>query len=266
MKASGVIRFWDLFRCCSESSINAGDRREVLVMLCTYNEVHNMPKMLDQLREHLPDADVLVVDDQSPDGTGDFVKTYAETDDRVHLLSRAGKLGLGTATRDGISWCLNQQLDGNDYQFLINLDADHSHDPAAAPKFLDCVRQDHIDVAVGSRYIPGGGLQGLRWHRRIISRCLNFYATRLLRLPITDCSGSYRCYRTASLRKLDLGKLKCKGYGFLEEILVALHRSGANFGEVPIQFETRHLGESKLGFSDIVGAIRVIHELALRLR
>ena len=243
----------------SMNDASADMTAKVLVMLCTYNERGNLPDMLNLLKEQLPEADVLVVDDNSPDGTADYVKQFQELNPQVHLMQRAGKLGLGTAVRDGMRWCLER-----DYDYLINLDADHSHNPASTPAMLEKCRQSDVDVSIGSRYIPGGGFPGLAWHRILISRCLNGYATRLLRLPVTDCSGSFRCYSTSALRKIDLAKLTCNGYGFLEEILVALHRSGAQLAEVPIQFETRMTGKSKLSFSDIVGALSVIHKMAFR--
>lgn len=231
----------------------------VLVLLCTYNEGENVGKMLAALNHALPSADVLVVDDNSPDGTADIVRKLAANDSRYHLLVRPGKLGLGTALRDGIRWCLDRQ-----YDYLINLDSDLSHNPNSVPTMLAACMRPNVDVAVGSRYVTGGSLDGLAWHRRLISRALNGYATRILRLPISDCSGSFRCYRTTALRRLDLSQLQCAGYGFLEEILVTMYRRGAKLAEVPIQFETRHAGESKLSLGDAVGALKVIHSLALR--
>lgn len=268
--------------------------RRVLVVFCTYDELDNLPVAIERLWGALPEAEVLVVDDNSPDGTGDWVRRQAEQQPRLHLLARPGKLGLGTALRDAIKWCL-----AGDYDFLINLDADLSHDPGAAPQLLAACRGDsyrselasspgapeesedfarssepsgfdgarqednQVDVVVGSRYIPGGDSEGLAWHRRLISKALNRYATTLLRLPLTDCSGSYRCYRVATLRQLELEQLTCTGYGFLEEILVALHGIGARFREVPIVFSTRHGGHSKLTLADAWGALRVINRLGL---
>lgn len=237
------------------------DGPRVLILLCTYNEVDNLPQVFDSLDQHLPAADILVVDDNSPDGTADVVRRRAEQDSRVHLLLRAHKQGLGRALRAGIAWFLERQ-----YDYLINLDADLSHDPASTPIMLKACLDSTADVALGSRYIPGGDIPGLAWHRRWISRCLNAYATRVLRLPISDCSGSFRCYSREALEKVDLDSLHCGGYGFLEEILVALHRGGAKLVEVPIRFEARFSGHSKLGLSDIFGVLKVIHSTALRRR
>jgi len=256
-----------------ESSAATGAKKalgvDTVVLLCTYNESDNIHKMMDSIAEHLPHADVLVVDDNSPDGTADFVRRHRRFlldwshDDRpaVYLLQRSGKHGLGTATREGLLWCLERS-----YEFIIQMDADLSHDPAAAPRLLEaCNASDStIDVAVGSRYIQGGRVEGLPPHRRCMSRLLNGYATRLLRLPIKDCSGSFRCYRTHVLQTLDFNRLSCSGYGFLEEILVALVRAGAVLHEVPIHFHTRYGGTSKLSWRDALGAIRVIHRLAFQ--
>ncbi len=252
----------------------------VIVLLCTYNEAENLPALFAQLAQHLPLADILVVDDNSPDGTAALVQAQASFRKQawdtavgggkvvqhksaaIYLLQRAGKYGLGTATRAGLQWCLEHR-----YDFIINLDADLSHDPVYAPRLLSaCTVGDNVaDVAVGSRYVSGGGgMRGLAFHRRWISRLLNVYATRLLGLPVKDCSGSYRCYRATSLKKLDFDRLVCPGYGFLEEILVALHRSGARLKEIPIEFLSRSQGQSKLGLSDAWGAMAVIHRLAIR--
>lgn len=261
-----------------QSSSPAVDAGRVLVLLCTYNEVENLPQLLAQLMTTLPQADFLVVDDNSPDGTGDWVKeqpafrpidrltsndvvSHSNRGGAVYLLQRSGKHGLGTATRAGLEWCL-----ARNYDFVIQLDADLSHPPAFAPQLLAACQSLHLpcDVAIGSRYVPGGGLQGLSPHRRWISRALNAYATTVLRLPIKDCSGSYRCYRIAALRRIDLSRLSCPGYGFLEEILVNLYRNGARLVEIPIQFEARLGGHSKLGIGDALGALQVIHRLAWR--
>lgn len=257
--AKRLINAMDQSVSTGEEANRAAEVR-IVVLLCTYNEAGNVEEMLRQIAEHLPSADVLVVDDNSPDGTGDLIRAAGKLDPRYHLLARSGKLGLGTATRDGLMWGVSKG-----YDFIINMDADLSHDPASLPALFSAVNEsEDVDVGVGSRYVPGGGFAGLAWHRQLISRGLNGYATRLLRLPIKDCSGSFRCYRVTTLAKLDFSKLTCPGYGFLEEILVALRDVGSNFVEVPIQFETRNAGESKLSWRDAAGAIRVIHQLAFR--
>lgn len=273
----------------STETTSSGSTNRVLILLCTYNEAQNVPLMVQQLHSALPRADILVVDDNSPDGTGQWVAQQSSNDCKLHLLSRAGKLGLGSATREGMRWALERN-----YDYLINMDADLSHRPTDVPRLLAACqgseevttsvhdssqaissnqvhepkeeqggreRRAACDVAVASRYLPGGGFANIAAHRRLMSWTLNRYANWLLKLPLTDCSGSFRCYRVAALRRLDLDSLKCNGYGFLEEILVALKQVGCRFAEVPIWFDARTLGRSKLSFADAWGAIKVIHSL-----
>ncbi len=231
----------------------------VLVLLCTYNEIGNLPKVVNLLTKQMPDADILVVDDNSPDGTGRWAAENAQQNSKLSVLCRAGKLGLGSATRDGIAWAL-----ARNYQYLINFDADLSHDPRDARTLLDvCLSAPaRIDVSIGSRYVSGGKTLGLSWFRRQASKIFNLYAIKMLKLPIRDCSGSFRCYRISKLRELETTKMTCNGYGFLEEILFHLHRRGARFVEVPITYEHRLSGTSKLSLSDACGALLVIHRLA----
>lgn len=231
----------------------------VLVLLCTYNERHNLPEMLTALWETLPDAHILVMDDNSPDGTGLWAMQEKEDKPKLHVVVRPGKLGLGSALRDGMRWCLQHQ-----YDYLINMDADQSHDPRVSPTLLEPCLADTSGqlVTIGSRYVTGGASTGLSPLRQALSRGLNLYASKLLRLPVRDCSGSYRCYPTSMLGKLDLDELACNGYGFLEEILKHLQAKGAKYQEVPITYHARGSGSSKLSLSDALGAIGVIHRLA----
>lgn len=240
--------------------------QRVLVLLCTYNERHNLPEMISALWNTLPGADILVMDDNSPDGTGQWAQEQAAAHQptqvaKLHVVVRPGKLGLGSALRDGIRWCLQHQ-----YDYLINMDADQSHDPRVCNTLLDPCLADTSGrlITIGSRYVTGGACTGLSPLRQGLSRGLNLYASRLLRLPVRDCSGSYRCYPTAMLGKLDLDELACNGYGFLEEILKHLQNQGARFQEVPITYHARGSGSSKLSLADALGAISVIHRLALR--
>lgn len=219
----------------------------------------NLPRAVEILQTVAPDCDVLVVDDNSPDGTGKWADNAAMASEHINVLNRSGKLGLGSALRDAIRWCLER-----DYDYLVNLDADLSHDPAKVPEFLRIAGTENVDVVIGSRYIPGGGTEGLSFFRKMLSRSLNRYAARVLQLPVRDCSGSYRCYRVSKLRKLKLDQLTCNGYGFLEEILVTLHRIGATLRETPITYHERHGGQSKLSWSDATGAMEVIRKLRVK--
>lgn len=235
--------------------------RSLLILLCTYNEAKNLPILVAQVQAALPTADFLVVDDNSPDGTGDWLRQAAISNSHLYLLSRPGKLGLGSAICAGMQWALDRN-----YEFLINMDADLSHRPADTPRLLEACQRSNCDVAVASRYLPGGGFTKIAVHRRLMSWSLNRYANWLLRLPLTDCSGSFRCYRTSALHRINLAMLSCTGYGFLEEILVALKDVGCTFQEVPIWFDARHMGRSKLGIRDAWGAIKLIHQLRNRGR
>jgi dolichol-phosphate mannosyltransferase len=243
----------------TESNKSESRPGRALIVLCTYNEIANLPQAVAILQHVAPECDVLVVDDNSPDGTGKWAAAQASVSERLHVLGRSGKLGLGSALRDAIRWCLER-----DYEFMINLDADLSHDPAKVPEFLKIARTENVDVVIGSRYIAGGGTEGLSIVRKILSRSLNRYATRVLQLPVRDCSGSYRCYRVSKLRELQLDQLTCNGYGFLEEILVTLHRLGAIVREIPITYHERHGGQSKLSWSDATGTMGVIWKLRRR--
>ncbi len=219
----------------------------------------NLPRAVEILQRVAPECDVLVVDDNSPDGTGKWASVESSSSERVNVLIRTSKLGLGSALRDAIRWCLKR-----DYEFMVNLDADLSHDPAKVPDFLKIARDENVDVVIGSRYIAGGGTEGLSFIRKILSHSLNGYAARVLQLPVRDCSGSFRCYRVSKLRELQLEQLTCDGYGFLEEILVTLHRLGATLRETPITYHQRHGGQSKLSWSDATGALGVIRKLRRR--
>ncbi len=212
-----------------------------LVVVCTFNERENLPLLVEAIFQFLPDAEVLVVDDNSPDGTGRWIEAAAEKDSRLHALVRCDERGLGGALRAGIHWAIEHQ-----YEWMLNLDADFSHDPAVLPRLLNCAREQTLDCVVGTRYAPGGAIEGWPLHRRWMSRIVNRFATKILRLPVSDCSGSLRCYRVEALRNIETLSLRSRGYAIFEELLVRLHRNGAKMGEIPITFQERRLGVSKL--------------------
>ena len=196
--------------------------------------------MLESLRRHCSAADLLVVDDDSSDGTAALADQFAAIDGRTHVLRRQGR-GLGGA----IAATMTAAIDGG-YDYLVNLDADFSHDPAAVPSLIDAATRRRCDVAVGSRYIPGGRIVGWPLHRRWMSRRVNRLAIGRLGLPVSDCSGSMRCYRVAALRRMDPTSLESDGYSVLEEVLYRLHQNGSSITEVPITFTDRTAGHSKL--------------------
>lgn len=229
-----------------------------LIALATYNERDNLPILLDAIFKYAPDCDVLVVDDSSPDQTGDWVRERGQTELRLKLLQRKGKLGLGTAILDAIRYAIE-----HDYDFLLNMDADRSHAPESIPLLRDRMGPD-CDVAIGSRYIAGGNVVNWPLSRRLMSRLMNLYVRIILGLNTRDNSGSFRCYKVEVLKKLDLSQFHSRGYSFFEEILYRLKRLGAQWVEVPICFTDRTAGESKINIGEVVSALWTITLLRIR--
>jgi dolichol-phosphate mannosyltransferase len=221
---------------------------KVLVTVCTYNEAKNVATLVPAIRQHLPQADILVVDDNSPDGTADVVRRFSDQDPHVSLLLRTSKSGLGAATIEGFRRGL-----AAGYEFIINLDADWSHPPDVLPKLLRAM--DHADVAIGSRYVPGGAVRGWPWSRHMMSAGINWYSRFWLGLTARDCSGAYRCYRSSLLQQVDFSRLRALGYAFQEEVLFRCQECGARIVEVPIVFVDRQVGQSKINGREIVRAL-----------
>lgn len=213
----------------------------LLVTLCTYNERENLEQLIPEIHRFAPDAHVLVIDDNSPDGTGQLADAMSADDERIHVLHREGKLGLGTATLAGFRYAIE-----HDYEHVLNMDADFSHHPRHIPELRDCLIR--VDVGIGSRYVPGGGVEGWGFKRHFMSRGINFYARTLLRLRTCDNSGSFRCYRVSRLAELDLDRFRSRGYAFQGEILYRCRRIGCTFEETPILFEDRRYGSSKINW------------------
>lgn len=228
-----------------------------LVALATYNEVETLPALVEEILAVLPEADVLVVDDSSPDGTGRWCERRAANEPRLLRIHRPEKLGLGSATLDAFRYAL-----ARDYEIMLTLDADGSHDPCHLPALVEATRS--ADVAIGSRYCAGGRIEGWPVARRALSRLLNGLSRALLRLPIRDTSGAFRAYRLAKLRELQLDEIRAPGYAYLEEVLWQLHGAGATFVEVPITFRQRRGGASKMSVSEAVQKVRTIVGLRLR--
>ena len=226
----------------------------LLISLCTYNERGNLGPLVEEIHLHAPEAHVLVVDDGSPDGTGDLADQLATEDSRIHVLHRAKKMGLGTALLAAMNYAMD-----NDYELLLNMDADFSHHPRHIPALV--ASADRVDIAVGSRYVPGGRVEGWGWKRKAMSWSINRYARLLLRLTVRDTSGSFRCYRLAKLRELDFSLFKARGYAVLQELLYRGRRIGCQMEEVPIVFKDRQVGESKINWREVAAALGVIARL-----
>jgi dolichol-phosphate mannosyltransferase len=226
-----------------------------LVALATYNEIENLPGLVDAILRMLPNADLLVVDDNSPDGSGRWCDVRAASEPRLSCLHRADKLGLGSATLAAIRYAVAQ-----DYDVIVTMDADWSHDPAHLPELVAAT--ERADVAVGSRYVEGGAIDGWPLHRRWLSRLINGLSRALLRLPIHDTSGAFRAYRVAKLRGLDLDRVRSNGFAYLEEILWHLAQCDARFTEVPITFHERRAGRSKTNLREAVGKVSTLVRLS----
>ena len=223
----------------------------LLLLVCTYNERENLPTLLDQMHAASPYADILIIDDNSPDGTADWIRERQRAEPRLRLISRSGKLGLGTAIKEGMQYAID-----HGYPWMINLDGDLSHDPQVIPTMIDHARQ--CDVAIGSRYVPGGGLIGCSWRRIWVSRSANTLARWIVGWTISDCSSAYRMYRVSNLKKIRLDQLRESGYGFLEEVLAHLLKEGARVVEVPIVYSERVRGKSKISLKEAYSTLSAL--------
>jgi dolichol-phosphate mannosyltransferase len=226
-----------------------------LVAIATYNEIENLPKLVDEVFHCAPGVEILIVDDNSPDGTGQWCDAQSRRDGRIHCLHRPGKLGLGTAIIAAMQFAIE-----HGFARLLTMDADFSHHPRYLP---DLLAESSHDVTIGSRYIAGGGVEGWPWFRRLMSRAVNLYARVLFGLPVRDCSGGFRCYRTDMLRRLDFTSVRSQGYSFQEEILWRLKRQGARFRETPIVFADRRRGKSKINAREALAALWIIFALGM---
>ena len=229
----------------------------LLVSLATYDEAKNLEPLVHEIRAHAPHAEILVIDDNSPDGTGAIADRLREALPGIHVIHRAGKQGLGTAVLAGMRYAIE-----NGFDYFLNLDADFSHPPRFIPAIL--AGMEGKDVMIGSRYVPGGGVEGeFNFKRKFMSTGINWYARLLLGLRTKDNSGSYRCYRVAKLRQIDLGRVRSRGYSFMEEILYWCRTVGCTMGETPILFENRRSGYSKINKAEAIKALQIIAELGV---
>ncbi len=243
-----------------ETSAIHHDPQRTLVTLCTYNERENIELLIPRILAAAPEVEILVVDDNSPDGTGEFADKLSTENSHIHVLHRPQKLGLGMATLAGMKHAID-----HGYDVWLNMDADFSHAPEQVPVLLDHMRQ--ADVVIGSRYVSGGGVVGWNWRRHVMSRTINWYARLMLGLKTRDNSGAFRCYRISRLRSLDFSRFRATGYAIQEELLYRCARLSCTFVETPILFEDRRFGESKINRKEAVLAVWVILQLAIdRLR
>jgi dolichol-phosphate mannosyltransferase len=235
----------------------ANPEPRILVSLATYNEAGNIASLIAAIHEVVPKADILVIDDNSPDGTGKIVEELKLKDARIHIIHRAGKLGLGTATLAAMDYAM-----ANNYDFLQNMDADGQHPPRYLPGIL--AGMSKYDIMIGSRYVKGGATENWPIARRMMSQCVNMLVRVLFRMPVKDASGAYRCYRVSKLRTARLERTKSRGYSFQQEVLFRCYKSGCTIGEYPILFENRRAGASKVNRKEAMRSMGMILYLGLR--
>ncbi len=215
-----------------------------VIVVPTYNEGENIEPFLRAVRKAAPTTDVLVVDDNSPDGTGVIAERIGAELDRIDVLHRAAKQGLGSAYREGFSIVLAGEQE-RAYDVVISMDADFSHDPEQLTEFIELIA-DGADVVIGSRYVPGGGTTDWPVHRQLLSKWGNAYTRTILGVSARDCTSGYRAYRATSLAAIDPGSATAEGYAFLTELVRRLTRDGATIVETPIIFRDRTRGKSKM--------------------
>ncbi|HEY3142509.1 MAG TPA: polyprenol monophosphomannose synthase [Acidimicrobiales bacterium] len=231
-----------------------------LVIIPTYLEAENIDEVLRQVRAAVPPTDILVVDDSSPDGTADLAKATSEQVGQVDVLVRPDKGGLGVAYRAGFEHAFD-----HGYEVIVQMDADFSHDPKALPQLLAKI-DEGADIAIGSRYIKGGNIPHWPVLRRLLSRIGNSYASLVLGMGIRDATAGYRAYRATTLRDVEPESTKATGYGFQVELAYRAHRQGAKIVEVPITFNDRVRGESKMSWHIIGEAMSLVTWWGLRDR
>ena len=227
-----------------------------VVIIPTYNEVENISALIPRVFEYLPQAHILVVDDNSPDGTGELADRWSEEDDRVFCLHRTEKAGLGRAYLAGFAWALER-----DYSHVFEMDADHSHDPSRLPALLAAT--ENAGVALGSRWVEGGGTEGWPLKRRLLSRGGSFYARTVLGVEIKDLTGGFKCFTREALESLGLENVETVGYGFQIELTWRALCAGIRVVEVPICFKERELGVSKMSMDIFSEALLLVWKLRL---
>ena len=216
---------------------------KMLVIVATYNEIDSLPRLVLQINQRLPQADILVIDDASPDGTGNWCEEVTDKYPQLSVVHREGKLGLGSAAIAGFQWAAER-----DYALVATMDADLSHAPESLVQMYEKMQApefEQVGVIIGSRYVRGGGTEGWPLSRRVASKVVNRFARLWLRLKTKDNSGAFRIYRQQALANLDLSSVRSTDYAYLEEILWRLNKQGVRMAEHPIVFRNRELGRSK---------------------
>jgi dolichol-phosphate mannosyltransferase len=228
-----------------------------IIIIPTYNELNNIQKLIPQLLEKYPSVNLLIVDDNSPDGTGDYVESFSKKNSRVNVLKREKKLGLGTAYIAGFRYALAEG-----YDYIFEMDADFSHDPKEIENFLCAVKE--YDLVLGSRYINGVNVVNWPMRRLLLSYFANIYTRFITGLPVRDATGGYKCFRRKVLESIDLDKVRSNGYAFQIEMTFKAWKKGYKIGEIPIIFIDRHQGSSKMSKKIVREAVTMVWKLRIR--
>lgn len=232
---------------------------DALVIIPTYNEQENVRNIMEAVLAATPRADVLFVDDDSPDGTGRIIDELVSAHDRVHVLHRSGKQGLGRAYIAGFTWALER-----DYEFVLEMDADFSHSPADVPRLIETA--ESVDLALGSRFV--GGIRVINWplQRLILSKAAALYVRVITGLPVMDPTGGFKCFRRVVLETIDLERIRSNGYSFQVEMNHRAWMLGFQLSEVPIVFEERRVGVSKMNSAIVIEALWMVWKILFRAR
>lgn len=231
------------------------DKENIVIVIPTYNECENIPLLIPEIRKQLPEAHILVVDDNSPDGTAQIVKDLSLCIPNIHLLNRDKKEGLGKAYLAGFSWALKRN-----YDLIFEMDADFSHSPEYLPKFVETAR--NADLVIGSRYM-NGTVNVVNWplQRLLLSYFGNIAARLIAGVEIMDCTGGFKCFRADTLKKIDIDKIASSGYSFQVEMNFYVQKAGLQIKEIPIIFKDRELGDSKMSSKIVREAMGLLWKL-----
>ncbi|MEJ5287564.1 MAG: Dolichol-phosphate mannosyltransferase [Candidatus Kapaibacterium sp.] len=229
---------------------------KAIIVIPTYNESENIEKLIKKIFSIAPEINILIVDDNSPDGTANIVEQLMKSDSRLHLIKRTGKLGLGTAYIEGFKYALSK-----DFEVIFEMDADFSHNPEDIPRFLEAI--EDADLVIGSRYLTGVNVINWPLKRLILSYFANFYTRVITGMPVKDATGGFKCFRASALRQIDLDKVKTNGYGFQIEMNFRFWAKGLRIKEIPIVFVDRMNGVSKMNKKIILEAIFLVWKLKL---
>ncbi len=227
---------------------------ELLIIIPTYNERENLPKLVGEIRKYTPNAGILIVDDNSPDGTGELAEELKKNDPNLDVLHRAGKLGLGTAYIEGFKYALKR-----DFKYVQQMDCDFSHRPEDLPRFLDAIQE--ADLVLGSRYVPGGKTVNWPWYRKLLSFGGSLYARTVLGVKIRDLTGGFKCFRREVLQAIPLEQVRATGYSFQIEMTWRALQAGFIVKEIPITFVEREQGSSKMNKKIIAEALLLCWKL-----